>query len=149
MINTLPSHLKRMIAFLFLLFYYWAAQSHCSLTWSRWLLICCSLSVLSWMRHLLSWLHLCEWSFIFHPDGQLRVTLENPKYLLELTLYAWLLSHHIGTHGWKNSQVMGWRIKFQSLKGATIELHWQDCGRKEWRITTTYWFYLGTGWKWR
>lgn len=112
------------------------------------LLICCSLSVLAWMGHLLPWLHPCEWSFIFHPNGQCRVKLENPKYPLELALYAWLLSHHIGTHEWKNSQVMGWRKKFQCLKGATIELHWQDCGReKSWRIKTIYWFYLRTGWK--
>ena len=26
---------------------------------------------------------------------------------------------------------MGWRNKFQHLKGATIELHWQDCGREK------------------
>lgn len=26
---------------------------------------------------------------------------------------------------------MGWRNKFQRLKGATIELHWQDCGREK------------------
>lgn len=26
---------------------------------------------------------------------------------------------------------MEWKNKFQGLKGGTIELHWQDCGREK------------------